>query len=365
MRLPLTEFARTLGGAAVRGLVRLGGRCLGAMRAAAPITFHVAVIAVSAGTALSLPSLISLLAQDLLVYWTLIENEKFFLTSLEIVVATALMILLHAIRSWAADRRLAKAAREAGIVRVTSARPLLTWRWNRRLRERHSVGKDIMLIGSTGFRTFARPDGNLHTAIQQARHARILLLNPESDGARRRAQAILNPEMTLERLAAQVRESLAFLKQLKATQKDVRVKLYSHPPFLKLAILGDYAWLQHYHAGLDVSEMPEFVFKYDQAPERLYVVLYQYFLQLWNDPEIPEYDLTADVLVYRDADGNEVTRLPVRWNSDPQESPPSPPAPPGESDLRSPLAADRLPVAGYRGSVPRGRFPVPGFRPPT
>lgn len=320
-RLPLRDLARTLGGIVASAFSWVGGCCRAVVRAVAPVAFHVGVIVLSASLALSLPILIRGLAKDLLLYWwMLIENEKALLALFEIVVATLLVIFLNAIRSWVRDRRLARAAREAGIVHATFSRGLLARRKNRRLREAQSTGKDIMLIGSTGFRTFARPDGGLHNALRQARQIRILLLNPDSDGARARAKAILDPEITPERFAVQIRESIAFLKQLKAAQKDVRLKLYSDAPFLKVAILGDYAWLQHYHAGLDVAEMPEFVFKDEQTPERLYVVLYQYFLQRWNNPDIPEYDLEQDALVYRDALGNEVTRTPMHWGTRPPEA---------------------------------------------
>jgi len=43
-------------------------------------------------------------------------------------------------------------------------------------------GTDIMVIGSTGFRTFVEEKGDLHTVIKNCREAKIMLLNPYSEG---------------------------------------------------------------------------------------------------------------------------------------------------------------------------------------
>lgn len=313
MRYHLRAALRTLAQGGVHGASRLGAIALRAIRDVAPVVFHIGVVILSAGIALSLPSLIGLLARDLLVYWALVENEKVFLTALEIVVATLLILFLNALRSWARDRRLARMARAAGMVYFTSNRRFMARRRFRRLRERQGIGKDVMVIGSTGFRTFAHPGRDLHNVIRYARGARIMLLNPNGEGASTRAKAILDPEVTPERLRAQVRESIAFLKGLRAAQRDVKLKLYTDPPFLKLAILGDYVWLQHYHAGLDVQGMPDCLFSYDQTPRSLYVIFYQYFLRRWNDADIPEYDLDRDELVYRDGAGSERKREAFCW----------------------------------------------------
>jgi len=54
--------------------------------------------------------------------------------------------------------------------------------------------------------------------------------------------------------------------------------------------------------------MPKYVFKHNQNPGGLYSPFYQYFLDKWENPNIPEYDLTTDELIYRDGAGNEVRR---------------------------------------------------------
>lgn len=54
--------------------------------------------------------------------------------------------------------------------------------------------------------------------------------------------------------------------------------------------------------------MPEYTFKYNQNPGDLYMPFYCYFLERWHDPDLPEYDLYTDELIYRDASGNELKR---------------------------------------------------------
>jgi len=165
-----------------------------------------------------------------------------------------------------------------------------------------------MVIGSTGFRTFVDPKGDLHAAIQSCRTAKIMLVNPESSGAVERARTIRDPEVTQESLRWQVANTIALLRTLRGAQKGISLKLYSDPPLWKLAILGDYGWVQHYHPGLDVQVMPEYVLEHGQSPTSLFSAFYHYFVMRWNDPSIPEYDLLAGELVYKDAAGNEVSR---------------------------------------------------------
>ncbi|MHB8883066.1 MAG: hypothetical protein ACYC69_16345 [Thermodesulfovibrionales bacterium] len=278
------------------------------LKGPAHIIYHVFIIVLSASIALSLPAAAQFLAGKFLVYWSVIGNEKIFLVSIEIICAVLLIFFFNNLgRTWR-DRRLSRMAAEAGLVFVSSARGFFTRKRNRLIKEKQGIGRDIMLIGSTGFRTFAEKGGDLHAVIQGCREARIMLLNPCGAGASIRARSILDPDITLERFREQIGRSIAFLKQLKAVQKNVRLKLYDEVPFLKMAISGDYIWLSHYHAGFDVQGMPEYVFRHNQNPGSLYATFYQYFLKRWNNPGVPEYDLETDELVFRDLSGNEERR---------------------------------------------------------
>jgi hypothetical protein len=278
------------------------------MQNAGRIFFHLAVIAASASIALSLPALLNFAAQSLLVYWPIIGNEKIFLISVEIALAIFLILFTHRIRGNLRSRRISRIAGRAGLVQETPSRSFLARRRTRCWKEKQGFGREVLFMGSTGWRTFADPRGEFHPVLQNCREAKIMLLDPYGDGAKTRAKSILVPDITPERFAEQIRKSIDFLKGLKAIQKDIRLKLYPDPPLFKLAILGDYLWIQHYHTNLDVQTMPEFLFQHDQNPASLYIPFYQYFLTRWNHPGIPEYDLETDELIYRDAGGNEERR---------------------------------------------------------
>ncbi|KGO33223.1 MAG: hypothetical protein WBN83_08020 [Desulfoprunum sp.] len=277
------------------------------------LSYHFIVLLLSAAIAFSIPHVFSALARNLLTFWAFIENEKIFLISLELSIAAMLIIMFNSIRQGWEARKLSRVATSAGLVPQSPLTGLLGRRSAGRLKAARGIAADIMIIGSTGRRTFADSDGELHHAVRNCRRARIMLLNPYGEGAVARARSIPDPEITPELIRDQIIESIGFLKDLKAGQKNIRVKLYPDMPLLKLAILGDHAFLRHYHTGLNVNTMPEYVFSSDGLNGGLYLPFYRYFLSRWNDPDIPEYDLDTDELVLRDQAGRERHREPARW----------------------------------------------------
>ncbi len=277
------------------------------LKGVAQVTFHVLLVAVSAGIALSLPYLVGLIGKHFWRYWSHIEQEKIYLISVEIVTAAILLLLLNYIARCWRDRRTARTAQSAGLIYSLPAKGTLAQRKIKTLKRSHGYVKDVMIISSTGFRSFVDPRGELHGVLQHCRGAKIMLLNPRSEGATARARSIVDPGVTPEIFSDQIRKSVDFLKGLRAG-KNIRLKLYDDTPLLKLAILGDYVWIKHYHPGLDIQTMPEYVFEHDQNPGGLYTLFYHYFLARWENPAFPEYDLETHELINRDASGKEVSR---------------------------------------------------------
>jgi hypothetical protein len=271
------------------------------------IAYHIVVVLLSAAIALSMPLVASALAKNLLTYWAIIENEKIFLVSLEIGTAAVLIILFSYVRRGWEARKLARVATSAGLVLATPFGGLARQQL-KKVKVTQGAAQDIMIIGSTGLRTFAEPEGELHQVVRNCREAKIMLLDPFGEGAIARAMSIPDPEITPAIIQEQIIKSIDFLKGLKAAQKNIRLKLYPDMPLLKLAILGDYVFLRHYHAGLNIRNMPEYVFKSDRTHGGLHFPLYRYFLSRWQDPGIPEYDLVTDEIVFRDKAGREVRR---------------------------------------------------------
>jgi hypothetical protein len=272
------------------------------------ILYHVLLVALSTGIAFSLPAVTSFIAQKLLFYWSFIEDEKVFLIGIEITLAILFMLFFNYLGASWRNMRISKMARSSGMVYCFPPGRFLAQRKIRKLKQQQGLNRDVLIISATGVRTFVDPQTDLHRILQNCREAKIMLLNPHSDGARARAKSMLDPNVTPEVFNEQIRKSIDFLKELKAVQKNITLKLYDDPPYLKLAILGDYLWMKHYHPGLDVHSMPEYLFKHDQNPGSLYTPFYQYFLTRWKDSNIPEYDLDTDEIIYRDIAGNELRR---------------------------------------------------------
>ena len=180
----------------------------------------------------------------------------------------------------------------------------------RKLKEEQGTGRTIMVMGSSGARTFGDQVGDLSSVLDKCIGAKILLVNPYSPEASQRIQAIDHPDYNLAAFRNEVRQSIALLKRLKAMGKTVRLKLYADSPLVKMVILGDYLWLQHYHADVDVQTLPEYVLQHNCKAHGLYSLCTHYFEQRWASTEIPEYDLETDELVYRSRTGSEIRREP-------------------------------------------------------
>jgi hypothetical protein len=271
---------------------------------ASEIGYHIVVLCLSAGIAMSLPTV----ATSFLTYWTRVEKEKMSIVALEIGVAALLIVVMTYIRRSRQDRKLAKMAIDAGFVSFFPHRARRAEDGIRKLRETQGRGRTVMVIGSSGYDTLRDQVGDLSTVLDKCLGANIMLVNPFSQGASARIRAIADPMMSIEKYRAGVRQSIELLKRLQAVGKSVKLKLYSDPPLLKLVILGDYLWMQHYHTDLDIQEMPEYLLRHNPKDHGLYTLCYQYFVQRWERTEIPEYDLDTDELVYRDKNGGEVRR---------------------------------------------------------
>jgi len=268
--------------------------------------YHIVVVALSAGIALLLPAG----ARQFLSFWSRVEHDKFSLIAVEMAVAVLLIAGLSYIHRSMRDRALAAAATGAGLVSFSPGRAPSAARRIKELKEEQGTGRTIMVIGSSGYSTLVDQVGDLSSVLDKCLGAKILLVNPFSQEATTRIEAIGHPQYTLATFREEVRQSIEFLKRLKAMGKAIKLKLYSDPPLVKMVILGDYLWLQHYHADLDVQTMPEYVLRHNRKDHGFYTLYAHYFEQRWESAEIPEYDLETDELVYRNKTGGEVLRVP-------------------------------------------------------
>lgn len=272
----------------------------------AGILYHIVIVALSAAIALSLPAG----ARHFLAFWSRVEDDKIYLISVELTAAVALILCFNYIRRSMRYRALAKVAEGAGLVSFFPRRGRRAQSEIKKLKEKYGTGRTIMAIGSSGHGTFVDQVGDLSTVLKKCLGAKILLVNPYTQEATTRIRAIAHPDYTLETFREEVRQSIELLKRLKAIGKAVKLKLYSDPPLIKMVILGDYMWLQHYHADLDIQSMPEYVLRHNRKDHGLYTLYSHYFVQRWVNLESPEYDLDTDELVYRASNGSEIRREP-------------------------------------------------------
>jgi hypothetical protein len=274
------------------------------LRDTAGSLYHIVVVALSAGIALLLPAG----ATQFLSFWSRVEHDTLSLIAVEMAVAILLIVCLNYFHRSLRDRALASVATGAGLVSFFPRRTRGAQRHINQLKEEQGTGRTISVIGSSGHSTFVDQVGGLSSVLDKCLGARIMLVNPYSQEASARIQAISHPEFTLDTFREEVRQSIRLLKRLKAMGKAVKLKLYSDSPLIKLVVLGDYLWLQHYHADLDVQTMPEYVLRHNRKDHGLYTLYAHYFVQRWESAEIPEYDLDTDELVYRSKTGNEIRR---------------------------------------------------------
>ena len=285
------------------------------LRDTAGSLYHILIVALSAGIALLLPAG----ARQFLSFWSRVEHDKLSLIAVEMTVAILLIVCLNYFHRSMRNRALALVATGAGLVSFFPRRTRGAQRHIEQLKEEEGIGRTISVIGSSGHSTFVDQVGGLSSVLDKCLGGRIMLVNPYSQEASARIQAINHPEFTLDTFREEVRQSIQLLKRLKAMGKAVKLKLYSDSPLMKLVILGDYLWLQHYHADLDVQTMPEYVLRHNRKDHGLYTLYAHYFVQRWESTEIPEYDLDTDELVYRGRTGNEIRRERFEIETAPEE----------------------------------------------
>ncbi len=213
-------------------------------------------------------------------------------------IAVALVLLLAASLVALRSQKQALQARSAGLQPGTTGSAAI-----------EGPDRTLMIIGATG-RSITGSGQPLAAVLRRCTAAKILLLDPREQGAYTRSKSAADPEISIERIREEVANSIDCLRNLRSNGASISLKLYPDAPLFKLVIANNSAVLRHYHPSLNIRVMPEFVFRDAGRHGGLYLPLTRYFLQLWQDPDIPEYDFDADELIYRDQLGAEVLREP-------------------------------------------------------
>ncbi|SMF10127.1 hypothetical protein [Pseudogulbenkiania subflava] len=249
----------------------------------------------------------------LYVWWPRMELNPNVLLATEILLASILTVLFNLWkRAWDNHRRLAS-AKMASLVFTRHPRKS----WLSALHERHlvrslPVARDVCILSLTGHDTLIDPESLLKDVLSTAYEIRVMLLNPNSEAARKRVES-LPGEVTLSTFQEEMTASIALLDECRKAGKKVSLKFYDHDPFWKLVVVDDCVWVQHCHAGRALKDQHEYVFGLQHADpgQGLFVPFYTYFLHKWNEVGHWEYDFDAGELVQRDAAGSETGRTPL------------------------------------------------------
>ncbi|HZP92109.1 MAG TPA: hypothetical protein VFB20_04410 [Burkholderiales bacterium] len=245
-------------------------------------------------------------------WWPRVETDSHLLLTTETVVASMLVVLFNLAKvSWD-NRRFVGSARVASLVHARSNESWLSrWR-SASLFRRLPAARDAYVMTVTGYDTFIDRRSLFRAPLATACEIRVMLLNPASDGARRRIDSLPGKNATAQTFAREIEASIGYLGALRKAGKKVTLRFYNHPPFWKLVVLGDHVWVQYCHAGCEIRRSPEYVFAmHRRHPRRgLFVPFFMYFLEKWSEAHHPEFDFDTRQLVYRDREGRELKRLP-------------------------------------------------------
>ncbi len=244
-------------------------------------------------------------------WWPMVEYDSHLLVITEIGFAVVLVILFNIALIAVDARRSLRMNRIASLVYGREKNSWFSRRGEHELRKKFLCARDFSILSITGYDTFSLENCMLQQPLQQSYEIRVMLMNPNSEGAVKRVSSLSNPEVLLETYRAETETSIAYLKKLSAAGKKITLKFYDDPPFWKLVVTGEYVWVQYCHDGYEIKNQPEYVFalQRDYPNRGFFAPFYMYFLNQWNDPRHPEYNLETDKLIYRNAEGNEIMQL--------------------------------------------------------
>ena len=271
---------------------------------------HSIITLLAIGIAFTLPMVAEYILYQ---WWPRVEANSQLMLFTEIGFATVLVVLFNIAKLFWDNRRYMVSAKLASLVYARSSDSWVA-RWReRRLVKKLPASRDASVLAVTGFHTFSDKNSLLGDVFKTAYEIRVMLLNPNGEGARQRIQSLPPKKYSFTALCREIELSIAYLDELRKTGKKVTLKFYENQPLWKVVVLGEHVWVQYCHSGHEMKRTPEYVFALQERDPKqgFFVPFYMHFVDKWNEPEHPEYDFESRELVYRDAAGNEIKRLPL------------------------------------------------------
>lgn len=270
------------------------------------VLFHVAVSGLALAIAFSLPAVAEFVLHQ---WWPRVSANAKLLLATELALAATLVLLANALGFAWEGVRARRMRDQASLVQVR--------RDDGRGAGRHPAAarnaRDALIVSVTGFHTFASDRAPFRELLERSFEARVLLLDPFSEGARSRIRSLPDPERARELYHEEIGASIAYLRSLWESGRRVRLKLYQAAPFWSIVVAGEHAWVRYCHDGYPIASQPDYVFalRPDEPTQGLFPPFCAYALDQWNDTRHAEYDFATGELVLRDADGAERDRAPI------------------------------------------------------
>lgn len=270
---------------------------------------HAAITLLAVGIAFALPDVAQYILYS---WWPMVQDDSQMLLLTEIGFAALLVLLFNLAKLTWHYRARAYMSTIASLVHVRDNGGWLSRLLGQDLIRAVPWKRDVAILSITGYGTFAASDAPLNRALGECYEIRVILMNPYSEAAAGYVSGHADPAGTLARFRRELDASIACLKRLRTEGKKVDLKLHDDSPFWKLVFTGEHAWVRCCHDGRSFEQNPEYVFALQASkPNRgFFPAFYTYFLNQWNDPQHPEYNLETDELIHRGPDGREIRREP-------------------------------------------------------
>jgi len=268
------------------------------------VIFHALVSVLAVAIAFSLPAAATFVLYE---WWPRVSASSKLLLVTELSLAAALVLLFNALHLAWEGLRVMRLHGVAALVHVRRdggpASP-------RAERKSALAARDALILSVTGFHTFADEGAPFRDLVDHCFEARVLLLNPFSEGARSRIRSLPDPIEAEALYRQEIGASIAHLKALHESGRRVRLKLYDRAPFWSIVVAGERAWVRYCHDGYPLRTQPDYVFalRPDEPTQGLFPPFCMYTLNQWNDPAHAEYDFATGELVRRTPEGEETGR---------------------------------------------------------
>lgn len=263
------------------------------------LLFHALVSTLAVGIAFSAAPVARFILYQ---WWPLVSTSSKLLLASELAVAAALVLAFNALGIAWQGLRAKRLHDIAALVHVRrDGEPGTGPRGGAPI----AYARDALILSVTGAHTFGAPGAPFRPLLERCFEARVLLLNPASEGARRRIRSLPDPVEAERLYREEVAASIAYLAALRESGKRVSLRLYDHAPFWSIVVAGDRAWVRHCHDGQPLRTQPdyEFALRHEAPSQGLFPPFCRFALEQWNDPANAEYDFATGRLVRGDGSG--------------------------------------------------------------